>query len=128
MRRTRAPRRLTVDGAVWLWNVGHTHPECRTYLTLRPAGTRHTGLRLVFRSGPGRVTGGYTTGAGEVAATDGGRLNLNEPGVVRRFLDEASARGLFPAAHGVRETDGWPLFDVLTGAEGREGPANGPRV
>ncbi|MEU2114718.1 hypothetical protein ABZ567_03465 [Streptomyces sp. NPDC016459] len=120
MRRSRAPRRLTVDESVWLWNVGHTHPECRTYLTLRPAGTRHTGLRLVFRSGPGRITGGYTMGDGEVAATDGGRLNLNEPSVVRRFLDEASARDLFPATHGIRETDGWPLFDTLAEPDGRE--------
>ncbi|MFF5424598.1 MULTISPECIES: hypothetical protein [unclassified Streptomyces] len=109
-------RRLTVDGQVWLWNVGHTHPDCRTYLTLRRVEARHSALRLVFRDGPGRIVAGFPMGAGEVAAVDGGHLNLHEPGVVRRFLDLAAARGLLPVAHGAREVDGWPLFDALTGA------------
>ncbi|WP_395360543.1 hypothetical protein ACHGLA_11985 [Streptomyces sp. YH02] len=115
-RRTRAPRRLVVDGQVWLWNVGHTHPGCRTYLTLRRSEPRDALLRLTFEAGPGRVTAGFTFGTGEVAAVDGGHLNLNEPGVVRRFVDLAGARGLLPYEPGVREADGWPLFDALTEA------------
>ncbi|MFJ3765107.1 hypothetical protein ACIPQJ_11455 [Streptomyces sp. NPDC090082] len=121
MRRARAPRRLTVDGQVWLWNVGHTHPGCRTYVTLRRAEARGALLRLVFASGPGRVTAGFPYGAGEVAAA-GGHLNLNEPGVVRRLLDLATARGLLPCEHGVREVDAWPLFDTLTGGTPLRGP------
>ncbi|MFI0925274.1 hypothetical protein ACH4TP_15275 [Streptomyces sp. NPDC021012] len=123
MRRARAPRRLTVDGRVWLWNVGHTHPGCRTYVTLRPAGARNALTRLVFESGPGRVTAGFPYGAGEVAAA-GGHLNLNEPGVVRRLLDLAAARGLLPYGNGVREVDAWPLFDELTGAGEDRGPSD----
>ncbi|MGW4744640.1 hypothetical protein ACWEPR_07620 [Streptomyces sp. NPDC004290] len=121
MRRARAPRRLTVDGQVWLWNVGHTHPGCRTYVTLRRAEARGALLRLVFESGPGRVTAGFPYGAGEVAAA-AGHLNLNEPGVIRRLLDLATARGLLPYEHGVREVDAWPLFDILTGGTQLGGP------
>ncbi|MFK0212782.1 hypothetical protein [Streptomyces sp. NPDC090298] len=121
MRRARAPRRLTVDGQVWLWNVGHTHPGCRTYVTLRRAEARGALLRLVYASGPGRVTAGFPYGAGEVAAAGGGHLNLNEPGVIRRLLDLATARGLLPCEHGVREVDAWPLFDALVDRAPRAG-------
>lgn len=115
MRREGAPRRLTVDGTVWLWNVRHRHPDCRTVLSLRRAEHRHAQLRLVFRDGPGRIVAGYPFGLGDVASTGGAVLNLNKPGVVRRFLEEAEARGLLPTAHGVREEDAWPLYDTLTG-------------
>ncbi|MFB7359796.1 hypothetical protein [Streptomyces gardneri] len=114
MRRDGALRQLTVDGTVWLWNVRHRHPDCRTVLTLRRAETRHAQLRLVFRDGPGRIVAGYPFGLGDVASTGGDILNLNKPGVVRRFLEEAAARGLLPTAHGIREEDAWPLYDTLT--------------
>lgn len=117
MRREGALRKLTVDGTVWLWNVRHRHPDCRTVLTLRRAETRHAQLRLVFRDGPGRIVAGYPMGLGEVAAVEGGWLNLNEPGVVRRFLEEALTRDLVPTTHGQWEEDGWPLFDTLTEAD-----------
>ncbi|MEU2238875.1 hypothetical protein ABZ572_05640 [Streptomyces sp. NPDC018338] len=117
MRRDGALRKLTVDGTTWLWNVRHRHPDCRTVLTLRRAETRHARLRLVFRDLPGRIVAGYPMGLGEVAAVEGGWLNLNEPGVVRRFLEEALARDLVPTAHGQAEEDGWPLFDTLTATE-----------
>ncbi|WP_229860428.1 hypothetical protein [Streptomyces litmocidini] len=113
MRRDRAPRRLTVDGTVWLWLIRHVHPDCRTVLSLRRAEHRHAQLRLVFRDGPGRIVAGYPFGRGDVASAEGDVLNLNEPGVVRRFLEEAAARGLLPTAHGVREEDAWPLYDAL---------------
>ncbi|MFE5483975.1 hypothetical protein [Streptomyces sp. NPDC056527] len=116
-RRERVPRRLTVDDTVWLWSVGHLHPPCRELLTLRRADAPHAQLRLVFQEGPNRVTQGAYMGAGQVADTKDGYLNLNEPGVVRRFLDEATARDLLPTAHGMHETDGWPLFDALVAQE-----------
>ncbi|MFI6418003.1 hypothetical protein ACIBG6_11455 [Streptomyces sp. NPDC050842] len=116
MRREGALRRLTVDGTVWLWNVRHRHPDCRTVLTLRRAEHRHALLRLVFRNAPGRAVAGFPMGTGEVAA-GGGWLNLNEPGVVRRFLEEALTRGLVPTTNGETEEDGWPLFDTLTEAD-----------
>ncbi|MFJ2933754.1 hypothetical protein ACIO8G_13375 [Streptomyces sp. NPDC087219] len=120
MRRDRVPRRLTVESTVWLWTVGHDHtPDCLTFLTLRRAENRHSQLRLVFRDGPGRIVAGYPFGAGDIAATGAGAiLNLNEPGVVRRFLDEAAARGLLPTAHGIQDEDGWPLYDTLTTGDG----------
>ncbi|MER5203960.1 hypothetical protein [Streptomyces sp. NPDC002825] len=121
MRREGAPRRLTVDGTVWLWNVRHRHPDCRTVLSLRRAEQPHAQLRLVFREGPGRIVAGYPFGLGDVASADGDILNLNKPGVVRRFLEEAAARGLLPAAHGVHEENAWPLYDTLTGPGG-QGP------
>ncbi|MFF5634802.1 hypothetical protein [Streptomyces sp. NPDC012825] len=115
MRRDGALRRLTVDdGTVWLWNVRHRHPDCRTVLTLRRAERPHALLRLVFREAPGRAVAGFTTGRHEVLAAGGGWLNLDEPGVVRRFLDTAVARGLVPTANGTREEDGRPLLDALT--------------
>ncbi|WP_328944711.1 hypothetical protein OG259_27685 [Streptomyces sp. NBC_00250] len=118
MRRDRVPRRLTVDDTVWLWTVGHRHdPDCLTFLTLRRTENRHSGLRLVFRDAPGRIVSGYPFGAGDIASTGGDILNLNEPGVVRRFLDEATARDLLPTAHGIRDEDGWPLYDTLTKAD-----------
>ncbi|MFG3488725.1 hypothetical protein [Streptomyces sp. NPDC047972] len=115
MRRDRVPRRLTVGSEVWLWTVGHRHsPGCLTFLTLRRAADRHAQLRLVFRDGPGRIVSGYPFGAGDIASTGPGAvLNLNEPGVARRFLDEAAARGMLPTAHGIRDEDGWPLYDTL---------------
>ncbi|MGW9449507.1 hypothetical protein [Streptomyces sp. NPDC055632] len=114
MRRDGALRRLTVDdGTVWLWNVRHRHPDCRTVLALRRAERPHALLRLVFREAPGRAVAGFTMGRHEVLA-GGGWLNLDEPGVVRRFLDAAVARDLVPTANGAREEDGWPLFDELT--------------
>ncbi|MFD3531573.1 hypothetical protein [Streptomyces sp. NPDC058664] len=117
MRRERAPRRMTVDDTVWLWNVRHRHPDCRTVLSLRRTELPHAQLRLVFRTAPGRIVSGYPFGQGDVASADGPVLNLNEPGVVRRFLGEAGNRGLLPTTHGVREENAWPLYDTLTGTE-----------
>ncbi|WP_327161918.1 hypothetical protein [Streptomyces zaomyceticus] len=126
MRREGAPRRLTADGTVWLWSVRHRHPDCRTVLSLRRTEHPHAQLRLVFRDAPGRVVAGFTTGSGELAAVAGGHLNLNEPGVVRVFLDAAGARGLLPTTHGVREEDGWPLFDAVASTPEPHGTGPSP--
>ncbi|ORT61842.1 hypothetical protein [Streptomyces sp. CB03238] len=113
MRRNRVSRRLVVDGTTWLWSVGHLHPGCRELLTLRRADAPHAQLRPAFRAGPGRLIRDACMPSGAPADTHDHYLNPHEPGVVRRFLGEASARGLLPAAHGVHEVDGWPLFDAL---------------
>ncbi|MGW6565256.1 hypothetical protein [Streptomyces sp. NPDC054975] len=124
MRRERVPRRLVVDGTVWLWSVGHQHtpgrtplgpdyPDCRELLTLRRADDRHAQLRLVFPTGQGRLASNGTGAAGTVGTPSGPDLNLHEPGAVRRLLDEAAARGLLPVPHGITEVDGWPLFDAV---------------
>ncbi|WP_030373635.1 hypothetical protein [Streptomyces rimosus] len=111
MRSNNRIRRLSADGTDWLWSVRHRHPDCREVLSLHRAGTRAT-LRIVFRAGPGRAIGdGYLPGG--TAATGSHHLNLHEPGVVRRFLDEAGARGLLPTDPGDVETDGWALFDAV---------------
>ncbi|KOG17846.1 hypothetical protein AB0F25_16675 [Streptomyces wedmorensis] len=121
MRRESAPRRLTVDGTVWLWNVRHRHPDCRTVLSLRRTEHPHAQLRLVFRDGPGRIVAGYPFGLGDVASTGGAILNLNKPGVVRRFLEEAATRGLLPTVHGIREENAWPLYDTVADREAGAG-------
>ncbi|MET9379203.1 hypothetical protein ABZX98_34550 [Streptomyces sp. NPDC002992] len=113
MRRKGVLRKLVVDDTVWLWGRRHRHPECREILSLRRTDTPHAQLRLVFRSGEGRAVAGFPLGEGEIIGGGGHWLNLNEPGVVRRFLDEAVARGLLPVANGVTEEDGWPLFDAI---------------
>ncbi|MEU2229744.1 hypothetical protein [Streptomyces vietnamensis] len=118
MRGKNALRRLTVHDTVWLWRLGNVHPGCTTYLALHRSGAPDARLRLVFRDEPGRITAGFPMGSGEVAAVDGGHLNLNEPGVVRRLLDLATERALLPYENGVREEDGWPLFDELTRTKG----------
>lgn len=113
VRYERRLRRLVVDGTAWLWTVRHRHPECREVLSLHREGARAT-LRLVFRPGPGRYVADGFLHVGAVSSAHGEPLNLHEPGVVRRLLDEATARGLLPVAPGEdRELDGWPLFDAL---------------
>ncbi|MFJ6570360.1 hypothetical protein ACIQNU_23390 [Streptomyces sp. NPDC091292] len=108
-------RRLTVGEVTWLWSVRHTCRECREALTLRAEGSDAM-LRLVFYGGPGRAVAGYPLHTGAVCAA-GVTLNLHEPGVVRRFVDEAVAREVLPVPRGVREIDGWPLFDTLTAGD-----------
>jgi hypothetical protein len=120
-RKLRRARRLVVDSDnVYMWSVRHRHTrdgsgtrECRTTLSLWCEGTQRR-LAVVFREGPGRaVSGGYFEAGAVVAG--GAWLNLHEPGVARRFLDEATARGLLPETQRTVETDGWPLFDAVAG-------------
>ncbi|GGT17634.1 hypothetical protein GCM10010271_20840 [Streptomyces kurssanovii] len=114
-------RRLVVDaGNVYMWSVRHRHTrdgsgthDCRTTLSLWREGTQQR-LAVVFREGPGRaVSGGYLTAGAVVCG--GTWLNLHEPGVARRFLDAAIARGLLPDTPRTVETDGWPLLEAVAG-------------
>lgn len=113
MRRDQQPRRLAVGDTTWLWSVRHRHPACREVLSLHHPEPRTT-LRLVFTPGPGRLIPDGCLHTGAVANTLGDVLNLREPGVVRRFLDEAVARGVLPSRRAT-EIDGRPLFDALAG-------------
>ncbi|MFF8956066.1 hypothetical protein [Streptomyces sp. NPDC014894] len=117
------PRRLVINpDTVYMWTVRHKHsgedgrwPDCRTILSLRREGTVPR-LDLAFRAGHGRIVADGYAESGTVGDSEQNWLNLYEPGVVRRFAAEATERGLLPAPQGTAETDGWPLFDAITGA------------
>ncbi|MFF1465573.1 hypothetical protein [Streptomyces sp. NPDC058330] len=115
MTKGRRIRRLVAGDTAWLWSTRHRHPGCRDEVFLRDEGSG-AALRIVFDQSPGRITsGGFTDATGTVSASAGGHLNLHEPGVVRRLLDEALRRGPVPADGVVAEADGWPLFDAVAG-------------
>lgn len=78
-------------------------------LRLRRLGT-HGHLLIVFRGGPGRMIADGYAPSGAVGTGGGAWLNLHEPGTVRAFLDEATARGWDPSAPAARQFDGWELF------------------
>ncbi|KUN99251.1 hypothetical protein [Streptomyces resistomycificus] len=111
MRKDHSLRRLVVDETtVYLWNVRHRHGDgdpCRETLTLLRDGVR---TRIVFRSGAGRSAGGGYPGHSGGVDDRHGYLNLNEPGVVRALVDEASRRGLLS---GGGELDGWELLPAV---------------
>ncbi|WP_411150824.1 hypothetical protein [Streptomyces sp. A30] len=112
MRKQHSPRRLVVDErTVYLWTVRHRHGDgepCRETLSLNRDGIR---TRIVFRSGEGRdAGGGYPGHSGGVSDAHGHYANLNEPGVVRALVDEASRRGLLS---GGGELDGWDLLPAV---------------
>ncbi|MEB3964496.1 hypothetical protein OKJ48_30335 [Streptomyces kunmingensis] len=119
-------RRLVVHDRVYGWCFAHRHdrtrghPGCRSTLTLWRHGSRAR-LCLVFRPADDRVISDcfFDSGAA-LRMPDQVYLNLHEPGTVRALLDEALARGLFPAGPGTTEVDAWPLFDAVTE------PAQGP--
>lgn len=48
---------------------------------------------ISFRAAPGRLVPDGFVHSGGVGTTEGGFLNLHEPGTVRAFLDAAMARG-----------------------------------
>jgi hypothetical protein len=107
-------RRLVVGDTTWLWSVRHEHAECREILSLHRDGAGVT-LRVVFRAGPGRYVADGHWYSGCVTTGHGNLINLREPGVVRRILDEFAARGALPETSGETELDGWPIFDALVG-------------
>jgi hypothetical protein len=109
---------MVADGTVYGWCFRHRHDRrqgysgCSSTVTLWLPGSRAR-LRIVFRPGPDRVVAdGYYDEGAAVRLPDREYLNLHEPGTVRALLDEALARGPFPAA-GTVEVDGWPLFDAV---------------
>lgn len=99
------------ERTVYLWTVRHRHGDgepCRETLSLNRDGIR---TRIVFRSGEGRdAGGGYPGHSGGVSDAHGHYANLNEPGVVRALVDEASRRGLLS---GGGELDGWDLLPAV---------------
>ena len=110
MRKDGAVRRLVVDDRTYRWSLRHKHHDgdvCRDVLHLVLDGIR---TRIVFREGEGRGISSCYAHDGFVATGPGRALCLNEPGTVRRLVDEATDRGLLP---GAAELDGWDLFDAV---------------
>ncbi|MFI5634023.1 hypothetical protein ACIA8E_32560 [Streptomyces sp. NPDC051664] len=131
-RKPKKPRRLVVDGRVYLWTLRHSHrvrddgrsADCRETLTLYPQPTGTGGpLRIVFAEGPGRyVPGGFPMGSGDVGYVRGGSLNLHEPGAVRALFDAASARGWQPRERRAVSVDGWLLLQAAAARAGNADP------
>ncbi|MFF4341787.1 hypothetical protein ACFY00_17860 [Kitasatospora sp. NPDC001540] len=125
-RHPKQPRRLVVEGRVYLWTLRHSHrsPDgdrsagCRETLTLHPQPARSGGpLRVVFAERPGSyVPGGFPLGSGDVGDVHGSSLNLHEPGTVRALLDAATARGWHPDGPSAVEVDGWLLLEAAAAA------------
>lgn len=98
--RDKQPQGLLVGGEVFQVSVGHEHREveaedrvryrdCAVVVTIRRHGARGR-LRVVFQEGRGilGICVGYGW-PGTVVATEGGRLNLAEPGTKLALLAEA---------------------------------------
>ncbi|MFC0435740.1 hypothetical protein [Kutzneria buriramensis] len=118
----RKPRRLGIATDYYRWHVGHAHEPledalerdktCREILVIRREGCQGR-LHVTFAVGNGNlVRDGWLVHAGAVRHADGRGLNLNQPGVVRAFLDQAIATGWDPFANRTTELDGWALFDT----------------
>ncbi|MEU0946345.1 hypothetical protein ABZ379_26815 [Streptomyces canus] len=123
MREDGAVRQLVVGDWTYLWSLRHKHREgdvCRDVLHLVRDGVR---TRIVFRQGEGRGISCCYAHDGVVAMGPGRALNLNEPGTVRRLVDEATDRGLLP---GAAELDGWDLFDAVLSRAAAATPATPP--
>ncbi|MGO4617230.1 hypothetical protein AB4305_22585 [Nocardia sp. 2YAB30] len=107
----RRRRVLTVVTSRYLWKTYHQHLHgCEEVLRLRRLGSV-AGLTLVFEPGDRRmIPDGGTSAAGVVRLGDR-RLNLNEPGVVRAFVDAAVDAGWMAEARTIGRRDGWDLFD-----------------
>jgi hypothetical protein len=111
-------RHLVVGSERYRWSVGHRHDragdgqyaDCREILSLWRDGSRDR-LDVVFAAGDGRLVPDGLRHAGSVwHAGHDAALNLNEPGVVRAFLDELITAGW---ATGSATVDGWPLVESV---------------
>ncbi|MBR7831225.1 hypothetical protein KDK95_33270 [Actinospica sp. MGRD01-02] len=113
MSRNRSHRLLTADGHTYLWRVRHRHHEgCDEILTIRRLASL-SGKALHFRPQPGfGIPDGGTSAAGVIADDAGRRLNLNEPGVVRVFIDALTADQWPITDRRFLHLDGWPWLDA----------------
>ncbi|MEU3737876.1 MULTISPECIES: hypothetical protein [unclassified Streptomyces] len=120
-RSEKKPRRLVVEGEVFLWSVGHTHrvpagggfEDCCEVLAVRRLQARGR-LRILFRGGAGRLVPDGFLHSGAVGTTEGGDfLNLHEPGTARALLDAAMAQGWQADDPSERELDGWVFFEAV---------------
>jgi hypothetical protein len=110
---TRTHRKLVAGEHTYLWRVRHDHDHgCDEILSIRRVGSS-SGRALHFRPKPGfLVPDGGTSAAGVVGDAGGRLLNLNEPGVVRAFVDVLAAQ--WPSADRTFEhLDGWSWFDQV---------------
>ncbi|WP_371525678.1 hypothetical protein OG302_05460 [Streptomyces sp. NBC_01283] len=133
-RSEKKPRRLVVEGEVFLWSVSHTHrvppgggyEDCCEVLAVRRFQARGR-LRILFRDGAGRLVPDGFLHSGAVGTTESGDfLNLHEPGTARALLDAAMAHGWHPDEPSERELDGWVFFEAVA-ARVRDSPARSER-
>jgi hypothetical protein len=109
----RRSRRLTVGPDRFRWTVGHRHggpsgADCQEVLTVFRAEPAGGHLRFAFP-----LNGAVVHEGGVWRPGDGGYLNLNLPGTVRAFLDEALAAGHSLTVGAAAEVDGWQFFDAV---------------
>jgi hypothetical protein len=105
---------LVADPHRYTWAVRHRHEDagCVEALIIRRIGAP-SGRALDFRPKPGfSIPDGGTSAAGVVHDDQGRRLNLNEPGVVRAFVDVLTAAQWDAADRTFPRLDGWEWFDA----------------
>jgi hypothetical protein len=107
----RKHRLLVVGDQSYMWRVRHQHVDgCEEVLRLRRVGSP-SARALGFRSRPGfSVPDGGTSAAGVVGDDHGRWLNLNEPGVVRAFVDALGAADWPAGDLRSHDLDGWAWF------------------
>lgn len=105
-------RQLVVGEQKYLWRVRHRHPPgCVEVLSVRRVGSS-SGRSLHFGSEPGfTVPAGGVDQAGAVGASGGRWLNLNEPGVVRAFVDALTVADWPLDDRRFIHVIGWTWFD-----------------
>ena len=113
MSRNRTYRVLVADEHTYLWRVKHCHDEgCDETLTIRRVASP-SGRALHFRPKQGYVIPDGGMSATGVIGDDADRqLNLNEPGVVRAFIDALTAAEWPATDRRFLHLDGWPWLDA----------------
>ena len=102
---------LAAGEHTYLWRVRHHHDEgCDEVLSIRRAASS-SGRALHFRPKPGfAVPDGGTSAAGVVRDDAGRSLNLNEPGIVRSFIDVLTTSEWPTDDHAFAHLDGWAFL------------------
>lgn len=111
-RNPRKYRVLVAGEHTFIWRTTHCHVRgCEDILTIRRSGTP-SGRALHFGDKPGFLpSGGAYSEAGVVADDKRRWLNLNEPGVVRAFIDALCEAGWQATDRSYLHVDGWEWFD-----------------